>query len=118
MSFNSNLNKQAQEIIFSRKLNKSSHPKIFFNNATVFCANWQKHLGMHLDETLNVDLHIKEKMSKAMKGIGIIKKLCKTLPNILLLQLYKSFVRPHLEYGDIIYEQANNESFTRKIEKI
>ena len=80
MSFNSDLNKQAQGVIFSRKLNKSSHPKIFFNNAPVFCANWQKHLGMYLDETLNVDLHIKEKMSKAMKGIGIIKKLCKTLP--------------------------------------
>ena len=39
MSFNPDLNKQAQEVIFSRKLNKSSHPKIFFNNAPVVCAN-------------------------------------------------------------------------------
>ena len=61
------------------KLNKSSHPKIFFNNAPVFCANWQKYLGKSLDETLNFNLYIKEKMSKAMKGIGIIKKLSKTL---------------------------------------
>ena len=79
MPFNSDLNKQAQEVIFSRKLNKSSHPKIFFNNAPVFCANRQKHLGMHLDETLNFNLHIKEKMSKVMKGISILKKLCKSL---------------------------------------
>ena len=56
MSFNPDLNKQAQEVIFSRKLKKSSHPKIFFNNAPVFCANWQKHLGMCLDETLNFNL--------------------------------------------------------------
>ena len=43
MSFNPDLNKQAQRVIFSWKLNKSSHPKIFFNNAPVFCANWPKH---------------------------------------------------------------------------
>ena len=47
MLFNSDLNKQAQEVIFSRKLNKSSHSKISFNNAPVFVLNWQKHLGMY-----------------------------------------------------------------------
>ena len=118
MSFNPDLNKQAQEVIFSRKLKKSSHPKIFFNNAPVFCANWQKHLGMYLDETLNFNLHIKEKMSKALKGIGIIKKLSRNLPRHSLVTIYKSFVRPHLDYGDIIYDQPNNESFTQKIERI
>ena len=50
MSFNPDLNKQAQEVVFSRKLNKASQPQITFNNAPVFCANWQKHLGMYLDE--------------------------------------------------------------------
>ena len=43
MFFNLDLNKQAQRVIFSWKINKSSHPKIFFNNAPVFCANWPKH---------------------------------------------------------------------------
>ena len=79
MSFNPDLNKQGQEVTFSRKLKKSSHPKILFNNPPVFCANWQKNLGMYLDETLNFNFHIKEKMSKAMKGIDIIKKLSKNL---------------------------------------
>ena len=32
MSFNSDLNKQAQEVNFSRKLNKSTYPKIYINN--------------------------------------------------------------------------------------
>ena len=80
MSFNPDLNKQAQEVIFSRKLKKSSHPKIFFNNAPVFCANWQKYLGMYLDETFNFNLHIKEKMLQAPKDIGIIRKLSRNLP--------------------------------------
>ena len=32
-----------------------------------------------------------------------------------LLTVYKSFVRPHLDYGDIIYDQPNNESFCQKL---
>ena len=45
MSFTPDLNKKAQEVIFSRKINKSSHQKIFFNNAPAVYTNWQKHLG-------------------------------------------------------------------------
>ena len=94
-------------MIFSRKLNRSNHPKIYFNNAPVFCANWHKHLGIYLDESLNFSYYIKEKMSKAKKGIGIIRKLNKALPQHSLITIYKSFVRPHLDYGDIIYDQPN-----------
>ena len=83
-----------------------------------FCANWQKHLRMYLDETLNFNLYIKEKMSKALKGTGIIKKLSKSLPWHSFVTKYKSFVRPQLDYGGIIYDQPSNESFTQKIERI
>ena len=57
-------------------------------------------------------------MSKAMKEIGVIHKLSKTLPRHSLTTIYKSFVRSHLDYGDIIYDQPNNKSFTQKIERI
>ena len=90
-------------MIFSRTLNKSNHPKIYFNNAPVFCANWQKHLGIYLDESLNFSYHIKEKMPKEMKGIVIIRNLNKALPQHSLITIQKSLVRPHLDYGDIIY---------------
>ena len=65
----------------------------------------QKHFGIHLDEKLNFIHHYKEKISKGNKGIGVIKKL-NTLPRKALLTLYKSFVRPHLDYGDIIYDPS------------
>ena len=55
-----------------------SHPKIVFNSVPVVWTDWQKHFGMYLDKALNFNLHIKEKMSKAMKGIGVIQKLNKT----------------------------------------
>ena len=74
---------------------------------------------MYLDENLNFNyLHIKEKKFKELKGIGIIKKLSKSLPRYPLVTIYTSFVRSHLDYGDIIYDQPNNKSFTEKTERI
>ena len=73
---------------------------------------------MFLGESLKFSFHIKEKMSKAMKGIGIIQKRSKTLPRHALTTIYKSFIRPHLDYGDIIYDQPNNEILNQKIERI
>ena len=49
MIFNPDLSKQAQEVIFSRKTNKISHPTTTFNTAPVACTLYQKHLGLYLD---------------------------------------------------------------------
>ena len=53
MQFNPDINKQAVEVIFSQKKNKSIHPSLFFNGAPVVMKDEQKHLGMTLDSALN-----------------------------------------------------------------
>ena len=35
-----------------------------------------------------------------------------------LLTIYKPFVRPHLNYGDISYDKPNNGNFQNKLEKV
>ena len=89
MSFNPDQNKQAQEVIFSRKITKSSHPQISFNNMPVFCINFQKHLGIYLDEKLNFNYHIKAKLCKAMQGVGLVRKLSKIFIRSSLVTIYK-----------------------------
>ena len=118
MSFNPDVSKQAQEVIFSKKTQKLFHPTVLFNNIPVQHSTVQKHLGVYLDEKLNFNTHITEKIGKASKGIGVIKKLFKSLPRNALLTIYKSFVRPHLDYGDIVYDRPNNESFISKLEQV
>ena len=71
-----------------------------------------------MNKALNFELHIMEKMSKGMKGIGVIQKFNKAIPLHSLITIYKSLVRSHLDYGDIIYDQSSNEIFTQKIERI
>ena len=45
----------------------------------------------------------KKANSKARKGIGLQKYLSKYLPRHTLNEVYKLYVRPHLDYGDVIY---------------
>ena len=50
-------------------------------------------------------------MSKVDKTIGLLRKLQAVLPPLSLVTIYKAFIGPHLDYGDIIYVQAHKESF-------
>ena len=118
MSFNPDPLKQAQEVLFSRKRNKPHHPDIIFNDNPVKKSSSQKHLGMLLDRKLDFDEHIKGVFDKTRKSIGLIRKLRNLLPRPSLLQIYKSFVRSHLDYGDIIYDKAFIGSFQKKLETI
>ena len=54
MSFNPDPSKQVQEVIFSRKLQKSTHLTLSFNNNTVTQSITQKHL---LDTKLDFQGH-------------------------------------------------------------
>ena len=81
-------------------------------------SSYQKHLGMFLDIPLDFDEHIKGVFEKTGKSIGLVCKLRNFLPRPSLLQIYKSFVRPHLDYGDIIYDKAFIGYFQKKLESI
>ena len=118
MSFNPDPSKQAQEIIFRRKTKKISHPSLRFNNSIVSQTPYQKHRGTFLDARLTFEEHLKVITTKVNKTIGLLRKLQKTLLRPVLMTMYKTFVRPHLDYGDIIYDQAYNETFHQKLESI
>ena len=101
MTFNPDRSKEAQEIIFSRKLKKATHPPLLFNNNNVSQVNFQTHLGVILDVKLTFEEHLKNVFNKTNKMIGLLKKLSYLLPRQALVTIYKAFIRPHLDYGRI-----------------
>ena len=54
-------------------------------------------------------------MTKAMKGVDVTKRLSRMLPWHSHLVIYK-FVQPHLDYGDVHYDQPNNKDLCQKFE--
>ena len=118
MSFNPDPKKQAVEVCFTQKQKNTLLPNLIFNNAPASSADSTKHLGLILDKRLSFDHHLKEKFSVANRGIGLITRLRKYLPRKTLLCVYKSFVRPHIDYGGIIFDNPTNDSFTQKLESV
>ena len=118
MQFNPDPKKQANEVIFSQKSNKNIYPPVTFNNNHVTNCSHQKHFGVVLDSKLDFNLHIEQKIKKCYKLIGIVRRLSVSLPRKALLTIYKSFVRPHLDYGDILYDKPGNQNFENKIERV
>ena len=105
LRFNPDLTKQAAEVIFSTKIKPLNHPPLICNNSPVKLVDEHKQLGIILDKKLSFTSHIYSKLSIARKGIGTILRLRKYLPRNILEQIFKTIVRPHLEYGDIIFHQ-------------
>ena len=73
---------------------------------------------MFLESKLSFLDHINEKIKRATKGVTVVRKMNLLLPRSSLLTIYKSFVRPHVDYGDIIYDEPNNSCLSDKIETI
>ncbi len=108
MSFNPDPTKQAVEVIFSQKRIPANHPPTVFNGAPVLRVQEQKHLGVILDSKLSFASHIQSIVSKCRRGIGMLRFLSKYLPRHTLNEMYKLYVRPHLDYGDVIYHLPQN----------
>ena len=103
MEFNPDPTKQATEVLFSCRKVCQNHPQLIFNGTAIVKVNEHKHLGLILQQGLSFEKHLNEKIIKAKKNIGILKHLSKFLPLRTLDQMYKSLVRPHLDYCDFIY---------------
>ena len=97
---------------------KTVLPPFLFNNASVTRTSSQKHLEIILDNQLKFDNHIKMMFRKISKAIVLVRKLHNFLPRPALITIYKALIRPHFDYGDILYDQAYNMSFQQKLESI
>ena len=102
MNFNPDPTKQAQEVIFSRKTKQLPHPPLVLNNTNVTQSIYQKQIFIILDSKLTLENHINMVITKINKTIGLLRKLQNLLPRTNLIKIYKAFVRPHLDYGDIL----------------
>ena len=107
MQFNPDKNKQAVQVIFSQKKKEAvaHHP----------CLS----MGLKLLLKLSLESHVREAIINARKGIVIIRFLSKYVSRDVLDQIYKLYVRPHLDYGGIIYHRHDPEfklEFTKRLE--
>ena len=60
--------------------------------------------------------HFKNVLAKTNKAVGFLQKLWNLFRRTTLITIYKAFIYPHLDYSDILYDQASNKLFKEKLE--
>ena len=51
-------------------------------------------------------------------SIGLLRKSQNLLQRLAPITINKAFIKPHFDYGDILYDQAYNMSFHQNLESI
>ena len=67
---------------------------------------------------MHIPRNTKEIGQNNVINIGLIRRLCEFLPRDSLVTIYKSHVRRHLDYGDIVYDRPGNSTFSEKLESV
>ena len=63
----------------------------------------EKDLGVTFDQKLKFTDHINNKVNKANRNVGLIFRTFTFMNKEMFLNLYKSIVRPHLEYASTVW---------------
>lgn len=88
-------------------LGPSTDTNYTMNNETITTTDKEKDLGITIDQKLNFQEHINTQVKKANQKVGMINRTFKYLNKDMFLALYKSLIRPHLEYGSTVWSVIN-----------
>ena len=70
-----------------------------------------------MNSKLSFNDHVNQKINKCNRILGLMKRLSLILSRKQLLTIYRTLVRSHLDYADIIYDKPFNDAFKKKLEK-
>ena len=96
---------QTNAIMFTQENTEASNYEMGSgdNRTTIKRVESEKDLGVFIDEKLNFHEHITKKVNIANRNLGIIFRSFTYMDKEMFLNLYKSMVRPHIEYATQVW---------------
>ena len=73
------------------------------NSTNLIVVNCEKDLRVYVQDNLKFDKHISLTVNRANRLVGLIKRAFSYLDEETLLVLYKTLIRPILDYGNLIW---------------
>ena len=107
---------KCQTVVFRRYMNQSEMvnlPTLMINDEPVPYSNCVKFLGVCLDTRLNMNHHVQYVRTRALKRVPLLKCIAGRqcgADRTILLRLYKSLIRPILEYGCQVLDGPANKA--------
>ena len=97
---------KSESVIFSRKRNKTEHPNIFMDRQPIQEVNSHKHLGIFFSSDCTWHEHLEYIKCKAWARLNVMRKLKFKLDRKSLQTIYFTFIRPILEYADVVWNNC------------
>lgn len=108
---------KSESLLVSRKSARNVHPPLFMNNQIIPEVTSHKHLGIFLAKDGTWHEHIDFIISKAWQRVNVMRKLKFLIDRDSLNKIYTSFIRPVLEYADVVWDNCSQYELNA-IEKI
>ena len=106
-----------ESMTVSRKSVKPIHPPLIMNNHDLQEVANHKHLGIVFKNNGLWHDHIDYIVNKAYRRVNMLRKVRFILDRFTLEKMYFSFIRPILEYGDVIWDN-HTQILIDKIENV
>ena len=97
---------KTNSLVISRKVNKPAHPPLFMQNQQIKEVDSHKHLGLYFSNDGTWHHQIQYIKDKAWTRINTLRKLKFKLDRKSLEIIYTAFIRPILEYGDVVWDNC------------
>ena len=81
--------------------------RIYLKNKILGKVTQYEYLGMIMEHKLNMDKQIEAMYKKANKKLGILSKIRMFISCDTAIRIYKTMIRPHLEYVDYVVESGS-----------
>jgi hypothetical protein len=91
-------------MLISRKTVKPLHPPLKMNNRDIQEVLSHKHLGIYFSDNGSWQEHIDYIVKKSFVRLNILRRFRLILDRFTLEKMYFSFIRPILEYGDVVWD--------------
>ena len=108
---------KTESMVVGLKHNKQAHPRLYLHNSPITEVTKHKHIGIWLENNLSWHVHINDVSTKAEKRLNMLKQVKYKLARKTLERLYFSFIRPIMEYGDVVWQGASH-SDLRKLDMV
>ena len=94
---------KTKTVLISNRGTPSDHPNLRLQGHIISSVSEHKHLGVTLSHNLRWNAHINDIVSRCSKKINMMKQVKYELDRKSLETIYMSFIRPSMEYGDVLY---------------
>ena len=108
---------KAEALLLSRRIHRPIHPPLYMLNQEIKEVQFHKHLGVYFSKYCSRHKHIAYIKDRAWTRINLMRKCKYDLNRKALENIYISFIRPVLEYADVIWDNCTQQE-KRDLEKI